>query len=124
MGAASPCDDTNVEDFASFPLENWEDGSVKTILYEVTQITSKQFKVPVDQLTPDTSLPDLGAQSLDLIEIIFALEEKFDINIPFNANEAAAGDTEEASRAGLGKFETIAQISAEVKRLIDANSSA
>ena len=37
---------------------------------------------------------------LDLIEIIFALEEKFDINIPYNANEAAATDMRESSKFG------------------------
>ena len=42
---------------------------------EVRQIVSKQLKIPLDRLTPDTALQDLGVESLDLIEMVFALEE-------------------------------------------------
>jgi len=91
---------------------------VAAITDEVRQIIARELKIPIERLTPDTTLQDLGVQSLDLIEIIFALEEKFDISIPYNANEA------DAARAGLGKLETIGQISAAVKGLIDAKTSA
>jgi acyl carrier protein len=97
---------------------------VEAIADEVRQIISKQLKIPLERLTPDTALQDLGVESLDLIEIIFALEEKFDISIPYNANEVAAADKGEFSRTGLEKFETISQISAAVKGLMDAKTSA
>ena len=90
----------------------------------VRQVIAKELKIPIERLTPGTTLQDLGVQSLDLIEIIFALEEKFDISIPYNANEAAAAGTAGASTAGLGNLETIGQISAAVKGLIDAKTSA
>lgn len=35
-----------------------------------------------------TPLGDLGIESLDVIDIIFSLEERFDINLPFEANAA------------------------------------
>jgi acyl carrier protein len=35
----------------------------------------------------DSTLEDLGIDSLGLVESIFAIEEEFDITIPFNANE-------------------------------------
>ena len=98
--------------------------SVQAIADEVSQIISTQLEIPLERLTPDTALQDLGIESLDLIEIIFALEEKFDISIPYNANEAAAAGNRESSRTGLRKFETIAQISAAVKELMDAKTSA
>jgi acyl carrier protein len=57
---------------------------VETITEEVTQIIVRELKIPVEPLTPNTALQDLGVESRDLIEIIFALEEKFDISIPFD----------------------------------------
>jgi acyl carrier protein len=98
--------------------------SVEAIADEVRQIISKQLKIPLERLTPDTALRDLGVESLDLIEIIFALEEKFDISIPYNANEVAAAGQGESSTDGLRDLETVAQISAAVKALMDAKTSA
>ena len=97
---------------------------MEAIADAVRQILSKELKIPLERLTPDTALQDLGVESLDLIEIIFALEEKFDISIPYSANDPATGGKGESSRGGLGKLETIAQISAAVKGLIDAKTSA
>jgi acyl carrier protein len=96
---------------------------VDTITDEVRQIISRELKIPLERLTADTVLQDLGVESLDVIEIIFALEEKFDISIPYNANEGGAGGGETA-RGGLGKLETIDQISASVKGLVDAKTVA
>jgi acyl carrier protein len=97
---------------------------VEAITDEVTRIISRQLKIPLERLSPETSLQDLGVESLDLIEIIFALEEQFDISIPYDANAAAASDQGEFSKSGLGKLETIAQISAAVKGLVDAKTAA
>ena len=51
-------------------------------------ITLVQAKVRVDhpnlQLTD--KLEDLGIESIDAVELIFDLEEKFDIQVPYNAN--------------------------------------
>ncbi len=88
------------------------------------QIISRELKIPIDRLSPATALQDLGAESIDLIEIIFALEEEFNISIPYNANEAAGAGKGVASPDGFGKLETIDQIAAAVKRLVDAKSSA
>jgi len=97
---------------------------VEAIMDEVRQIIATQMKIPIGRLTPDTALLDLGVESLDLIEIIFALEEKFDISIPFNANEAAITANGKSLKIGVGDFRTIAQISAAVKGLMDAKTSA
>jgi acyl carrier protein len=97
---------------------------VEAITDEVRQIIATQMKIPIGHLTPDAALLDLGVESLDLIEIIFALEEKFDISIPFNANEAAITANGKSSKIALGDFRTIAQISAAVKGLMDTKPSA
>ncbi len=96
----------------------------EAIVDQVTGIISKQLRIPIEQLTPTTPLQELGAESLDFIEIIFALEETFEIDIPYNANEAAAAGTGEPAGTGAGMLENIEQISAAVKDLMDAKSSA
>ena len=62
------------------PAANQGGDSVESVIDEVRRIIARELKVPLEHLTPDTALPDLGVESLDLIEIIFALEEKFDIS--------------------------------------------
>ncbi|MCB1361531.1 MAG: acyl carrier protein [Rhodobacter sp.] len=41
-------------------------------------------------LTAGTTLESLGIDSLGLAEIIFAIEETFDVMVPFNANDPDA----------------------------------
>ncbi len=90
----------------------------------VRQIISKELKIPLERLTPDTALQEFNIESLDFIEIIFKLEEKFDISIPYNANEAAAAGNGEPASGAPGKLETIEQIAAAVKGLVDAKTAA
>jgi acyl carrier protein len=98
--------------------------SVEEITEQVRQIIAKGLKIPVERLTPETSLQDLGVASLDSIEIVFALEEKFDIDIPYNANDTTAADNGASIKGGLGQLETVAQIAAAVKGLLDAKTAA
>jgi acyl carrier protein len=79
---------------------------------EVKGIIAKALKVPLDQLDSDTQLTDLGAQSLDIVEIIFELEEKFDISIP----------VPEGGPEGL-EYDTVGAVAQAVKRLVDAKHS-
>lgn len=57
---------------------------------EVIEVIAKQAKVEPAKVARETELTELGLESLDSIELIFALEEKFDIEIPFNANDTTA----------------------------------
>ncbi len=61
-----------------------------TIESDVLDIVAKQAKVDRAQMTRKTSLAELNVQSLDLVEIIFALEDKFDIEVPYNANDPSS----------------------------------
>ena len=46
-------------------------------------LIAEQLGVDADKVTPEASfIEDLGADSLDLVEFIMALEEEFDIEIP------------------------------------------
>jgi len=50
---------------------------------KVKQIIIEQLDVQADQVTEDASfIEDLGADSLDTVELVMALEENFDIEIP------------------------------------------
>ena len=49
----------------------------------VKKIVVEQLGVSEDQVTPDASfVDDLGADSLDTVELVMALEEEFDAEIP------------------------------------------
>jgi acyl carrier protein len=55
----------------------------KELLVKVKQIISEQLGVDEDEVTTSASfVDDLGADSLDQVELVMALEEKFEIEIP------------------------------------------
>ena len=61
---------------------------------DVLDIIAKQGNVDRAKLTREAALTELEIQSLDVVEIVFAIEEKFDITVPYNANDptgAASG---------------------------------
>ena len=50
---------------------------------KVKKIIAEQLSVSEDQITPEASfVEDLGADSLDTVELVMALEEEFEIAIP------------------------------------------
>ena len=59
---------------------------------KVIQIIADQAVLETSDVTVDSTLADLGIDSLGLVESIFAIEEEFDISIPFNANEPSKSD--------------------------------
>lgn len=53
------------------------------MLEEMREIISDQLNCDAETITEDTSFKDdLGADSLDLFELVMALEEKYEIEIP------------------------------------------
>jgi len=53
------------------------------ILEKVKKIIADKLDVEEDKITPESSfLDDLGADSLDIVELIMELEEEFGIEIP------------------------------------------
>lgn len=55
----------------------------------ILEIIRKHMPEGDKPLTAGTPLEDLEIESLDLVEIIFEIEDTFDIEIPYNANENA-----------------------------------
>ena len=111
------------------------------IIDDVRSIIAKSLNIPVEQLTPDKRLDELGAESLDVIEIVFALEEKYDIAIPMQANDATRvsasgktegktdGKTEDKSEGGDKSgnselpFTTVGDVAEMVEKLVLAKAS-
>ena len=53
------------------------------VLEKMKQILSEQLDADIDSITPETDIADdLGADSLDVVEMLMAIEDEFDIEIP------------------------------------------
>lgn len=67
-----------------------------TVKDDIFEITSRRMKRDVSTLTEETDLKrDLGADSIDTVEIVFEIEEKYGISIPDHYAETinTIGDT-------------------------------
>ena len=71
---------------------------------KLQQIIAEVLNVDADEITMDTTfVDDLGADSLDIFQIIMGIEEEFDIEIPNEAAEkiVSVGDAAEAIKNAL-----------------------
>lgn len=59
---------------------------------KVIGIIAEQAVLEPSDVTMQSTLESLGIDSLGLVESIFAIEEAFDITVPFNANDPTEGD--------------------------------
>ena len=72
---------------------------------KLQNIIAEVLNVDPDEITPDTTfVDDLGADSLDVFQIIMGIEEEFDIEIPNEKAEkiVSVGDAAEAIRNSIG----------------------
>ena len=63
----------------------------------VIAIIAEQAVLDVAEVRPEMTLQDLGIDSLGLVEAIFAIEETFDVTVPFNANEPGRSEFDMSS---------------------------
>jgi acyl carrier protein len=70
--------------FQEFTRQSHKDHSLmSTVEQQVKAIVAEQLGVKQEQVTNDASfVDDLGADSLDTVELVMALEEEFEIEIP------------------------------------------
>jgi acyl carrier protein len=60
-----------------------EGGERMDVLNKIKQIVADQLGIDEDDVVPEASfIDDLGADSLDIVELIMAFEEEFDLEIP------------------------------------------
>lgn len=79
---------------------------------DIFEIIAEKAAVEREKVVSGASLEELEVESLDVVEIIFAIEEKFDIHVPFNANDQ---DLE---------FETVGDVVKAVENLIKESGDA
>ena len=53
----------------------------------IIEIIADQAVLEPSDISLDQSLEDLGVDSMGVVEAIFSIEESYDIQVPFNANE-------------------------------------
>ncbi len=75
----------------------------------IIKIIAEQAVLETSDVSPEKTLEDLGVDSLGLVEAIFVIEEEFDIQVPFNANEHDKNGFDISS---------VAAIVAEVEKLV------
>lgn len=68
---------------------------------KVIEIIAELAVLEVEDVSLDSSLDSLGIDSLGLVESIFAIEETFDIQIHFNANDPQNSDFDISSVATI-----------------------
>lgn len=68
---------------------------------KIKSIVADKLSVNADDINMDTTLEDLGADSLDVVEVIMALEDEFDIEISDEVAEkiSTVGDLVEYIKA-------------------------
>jgi acyl carrier protein len=67
---------------------NWKEVKWLDIFGKVKEIVVEQLGVDEEEVTEQASfVDDLGADSLDIVELVMALEEEFDLEIPDNDAE-------------------------------------
>lgn len=76
---------------------------------DVFEIIAKQAKVEPSSLSAGTALTDLNLESIDIVELVFAIEEKFDIQVPYSPSDQDS--------AGIS-FNTAGEIAEAVKKLV------
>ena len=86
-------------------------GGAGTVGERVRAIIAEQALLDPGTITPAMTLAETGLDSLGLVEAIFAIEEAFDIAVPFNANDPAD--------SGLD-ISTVGALIAGVERLVAA----
>ncbi len=75
----------------------------------VIAIIAKKIPGATKEIELSDNLQALGLESIDALEMIFDLEEKFGIQIPYNANSAATD------------FSTVGDVVKAIQKLVDEN---
>lgn len=72
---------------------------------KVIGFIAKEAKKEPSEINPTDHIADLGLDSFSVIELTFAIEEAFDVEVPYNANSAE-------------KFETVNDLVQAVEQLV------
>lgn len=84
---------------------------IEQIVDEVATLIRHVRRDETLTIEADTRIDSLGVDSLDFVELLFELETKFDIDIPWNANAD-----------GSFPFETVGSAAEAISRLVAAKT--
>jgi acyl carrier protein len=75
------------------------------VLEKIKALVAEQFDVEEDTITTDTAFDEFGADQLDIAELVTALEEEFDIEIPeeYSDSIVTVGDAVSAVKKNMPK---------------------
>ena len=62
------------------------------IARKIIEIIAEQAMLDPGEVKLDASPEQLGLDSLGMVEIVFAIEEAFDVSVPFNANDPSKSE--------------------------------
>ncbi len=82
-------------------------GIRRDITGDIIAIIAETKDIDRDTIKLDTSLTDLGFDSFDIVEFVFAVEQRFDIDVPYRPNDT-----------GALEFETVSQVVAAVEKVV------
>lgn len=85
----------------------------QTVKDRVIAILAEQAVMEISDIRMEDTLEDLGLDSLGLVESIFAIEEAFDISVPFNANAPGKSEFDISSVAAI--IAAVEELVAEAK---------
>lgn len=71
------------------------------IAAQVISIIAEQAVMDPSEVALTATLEDLGIDSLGLVEAVFAIEEGFDVQVPFNANDPDSSDFDISNVASM-----------------------
>jgi len=74
---------------------------------EIVAIVAKESGVDPARLVPDARIADLGIASIDMVQSIFEIETRFDVELPVIADQTG------------GEFETVGSLVAHVLATLD-----
>jgi acyl carrier protein len=66
---------------------------------EIKEVIAKEGMIDVDKITPDATIESLDLKSVDIVMILTALEEKFNVYIPMDGNLQEAKDVKSLMEA-------------------------
>ena len=78
----------------------WTDA---TVADRVREIVASHSLRSFDEVALSDKISDLGLDSLGVVEVIFAIEESFEISVPFNANDPNQGALDLSTAGALVK---------------------
>jgi acyl carrier protein len=86
----------------------------------VAQVISETSEIPREQITPEShAMDDLGIDSLDFLDIVFALDKKFGIKIPLEAWTQEVNE----GRASVDDYFVLKNLVARIDELVAAKGA-